>query len=120
MEKFCESLIEHATDFEKKKTIPSILFRMDLFGGAHSWGEGAERSPLSICHTYLTMIKLSTVISYLKKIKKIYESRDTPLEFSNICYFEKYRYRLHFNTEFLILLAFFNFLGTVLIHMVQF
>ena len=27
------------------------------------------------------MMKLSTVISYLKKIQKIYESHDTPLEF---------------------------------------
>ena len=34
-----------------------------------------------ICHTYPTMIKLGTVIPYPKKIQKIYESRDTPLEF---------------------------------------
>ena len=35
-----------------------------------------------ICHTYPAMMKLGTVIPYLKKIQKIYESRDTP---SNFC-----------------------------------
>ena len=40
-------------------------------------GRGAKRSLLLIiCHTYLTMIKLGTVITYLKEIQKIYESRD--------------------------------------------
>ena len=29
-----------------------------------------------------TMMKLGTVIAYLKEIQKIYESRETPLEFS--------------------------------------
>ena len=61
------------------------LFRMDFFGAAHGWGErggGAKRPPfLKICHTYPTMMKLGTVTPYLKKIQKIYESRDTPLEF---------------------------------------
>ena len=35
----------------------------------------------TICYTYPTMMKLDTVIPYPKKIQKIYESRDTPLEF---------------------------------------
>ena len=35
-----------------------------------------------ICDTYPTMIKLGTVIPYLKKIQQIYESRDAPFEFS--------------------------------------
>ena len=34
-----------------------------------------------ICHTYPTMMKLGTVIPYLEKIQKIYESHDTPSEF---------------------------------------
>ena len=43
-------------------------------------GEGAKRSPLpKICHTYSN--NFDTVIPYLKKIQKIYESRDTPREF---------------------------------------
>ena len=57
------------------------------------------------------MMKLGTVIPYLKKIQKIYESRDHvahPLSHANIsiflpevskfCYVKKYRYRLDFTT----------------------
>ena len=44
------------------------LFRMGLFGAAHGWGEGKKVSLLKICHTYPTMMKLGTVIPYLKKI----------------------------------------------------
>ena len=49
-------------------------------------GEGPESvpPPPKICHTYPTMMKLGTLIPYLKKIRKIYKSRDTrdtPLEF---------------------------------------
>ena len=55
-------------------------FRMDLFGAAH--GLGGQKTPLPrISHTYPTMMKLGTVIPFLKKIQKIYESPDTPLEF---------------------------------------
>ena len=43
---------------------------------------GAKRSPLyEVCHTYLTLMKLDTVIPYLKKIPKIDKSRDAPLGF---------------------------------------
>ena len=59
----------------------------------------------------------ATIILYLKKIKKIYKSRDTPLSFAdisifslkiiNFCYIKKYGCILHFNTQFLILLFFF-------------
>ena len=34
-----------------------------------------------ICNIYPTMIKLGTVVPYLKKIQKIHKSLDTPLEF---------------------------------------
>ena len=34
-----------------------------------------------ICHTYPTMMKLDTVIPYLRKIQKIYKSRNTSLKF---------------------------------------
>ena len=51
-------------------------------GGGGGGGGGAKRPPfLKICHTYPTMMKLGTVTPYLKKIQKIYKSRDTPLEF---------------------------------------
>ena len=56
---------------------------MGIFGAAHGWrGGGGKKAPLpKICHTYPTRMKLGTVIPYLKKIQKIYESRDTPPEF---------------------------------------
>ena len=38
-------------------------------------------SPYKICHVYPTMMKLSTVMPYLKKIPKMYGSRDSLLEF---------------------------------------
>ena len=56
------------------------LFRMGFFGAAHGWDGGLPPIP-KICHAYPTMIKLGTFIPYPKKIQKIYESRDTPLEF---------------------------------------
>ena len=43
---------------------------------------GWQKCPLfKICHRYPTVIKLGTVIVYLKRIKSIYELRDTSLEF---------------------------------------
>ena len=55
---------------------------MGIFGAGHGWGGGAKWSPLpKIYHTYPKMMKLGTVIPYLKKIQKMYKSRDTPLEF---------------------------------------
>ena len=53
-----------------------------LFWGCSRIGGGQKAPPLpKICHTYPTMMKLGAVIPYPKKIQKIYESRDTPLEF---------------------------------------
>ena len=52
---------------------------MGIFGAAH--GSGQHMGAAQICHTYLTMIKFDTVTPCLKKIQKIYESRDTPPEF---------------------------------------
>ena len=82
------------------------LFMMGLFGAAHGMGE-AENAPLpKICHTYPTMLKLGTVMSYLKKIKKInhvthllrsaYITILSP-KISDIFIIKKCRYRLHFN-----------------------
>ena len=43
------------------------------------WG---QKDPIpKICHIFSSVIKLGTVIAYLKKIQKIYESHDKPLEF---------------------------------------
>ena len=53
---------------------------MGFFGTAYGWG--GKKAPLSkICHTYPTMMKPGIVIPYPKKIQKINESRDIPLEY---------------------------------------
>ena len=49
--------------------------RMGIFGTAHVWEHP------KICHTYPAMVKLGTIIPYLKKIQNTYESRHTPHEF---------------------------------------
>ena len=61
---------------------------MGFFGTAHGWGAKRSHSLKSVTHI-LQMMKLDTAIPYLKKIKKIYESRDTPLEFCWHHYFFK-------------------------------
>ena len=43
--------------------------------------------PSPLCHIYPTMMKLGTVISYLRKIQKIYKSRDISLEF---CWYQHF------------------------------
>ena len=53
---------------------------MGIFGAAHGWGSAKAPLP-KIGDTDPTMMKFGTVIPYLEKIKKIYESRDTPSEF---------------------------------------
>ena len=69
------------TPFKFWKTL--TLFRMDFFGTVHGWRRGAKSPPLlpKICLTYPTIMKLGTVIPYLKTIQKLYESRDKHLEF---------------------------------------
>ena len=53
-----------------------------LFRGCSRMGGEPKRPHLpKICHTYPTMMKPGTVIPYPKKIQKLYESRDKPLEF---------------------------------------
>ena len=55
-----------------------------LFQGCSRMGRGGggKKRPLpKICHTYPTMMKIDTIIPYLKKIQNIYESCDTLPEF---------------------------------------
>ena len=91
---------------------------------------GRQKVPLpKICYTYPTMMKLGTLIPYLEKIQKQNNSRDTSLDFcrhqhfftisaiSKFCYIKKYRYRLHFDTLFVILLTFFESSKILLINM---
>ena len=54
---------------------------MGLFRAAHGWG-GPKRLPLSkIGHRYPTLMKLRTVIPYLKKNQNTHKSRGIPLGF---------------------------------------
>ena len=60
---------------------------MGLFGAAHGCGGGASPPPappplVKSSYIYPTIMKLATVIPYLKNIPKIYKSRETSLEFS--------------------------------------
>ena len=52
-----------------------------LFWDCSRMGATRRASLHKICHTYPTMIKLVTAIPYRKKIQKLYESHDRPLEF---------------------------------------
>ena len=52
---------------------------MGFFESAHGWEKGKKTHLPKICYTYPAIMELGTVIPYLKKIQKIYESRDTPL-----------------------------------------
>ena len=62
---------------------------MGIFGAAHGWG-WAKPPPLpKIFHIYPAMMKLGTVIPYLKKIQRIYESRDTHLSSAGISIFHR-------------------------------
>ena len=101
---------------------------MGFFRIAHGWRDQKCPPVRKICNTYPTMMKLDTVITYLKKTQKVYESCDTALSYAGIsicspelrkfCYIKKYRYRLHFDTSFLVLLTFLEHLKIVLINMV--
>ena len=51
------------------------------FRGCSRMEEGKKDPLPKICHTYPSMMKLGTVIPYLRKIQKIYESRDTTPDF---------------------------------------
>ena len=76
-------LVDGKVNIEGKCSQAALtLFRMGFFGAAHEWGgEGVKRPTLlKICHTHPAMMKLGTVIPYLKKIQKTYKSRVTPLE----------------------------------------
>ena len=57
------------------------LFRMDIFLDIFT---AAKSPPPKICHTYPTMMKLGTVIPWLKKIQKICESLTQTLRYADI------------------------------------
>ena len=72
-------------------TLTLTLSRMGLFRGCSQMGKGGEEGgklPTLKSVTYFpTMITLGTVTIYLKKIKTIYKSHDTRLEFCRYQHF---------------------------------
>ena len=61
-----------------KKWPVLTLFKMGLSGAANGWEVKTSPSLKSVTPAMMTF---DTVIPYLKKIQKLYKSRDTPLEF---------------------------------------
>ena len=94
------------------------LFRMGFFGASHEWGKRVNSPTLppppphpphpKICHTHASLMKIGTVIPYLKKTQKFMNLLMHPLcsadirilspEIGKFCYIKKHRYRLHFDT----------------------
>ena len=66
--------------FEEEEEEYSFLLQPRAFSGLPAV-EGGKGPLPNICHTYPIMMKLGTVLPYLKKIQKIYQSCDTPSEF---------------------------------------
>ena len=144
-----DSITKHLNSWEmsKKVRIQAASFTYNIFAGEKTTcmkvciprllTDGREpKSPLlpKICHTYTTKMKLGIVIPYLKKIPKIYESRDASLssadislssEISKFCYIRKYKCRLHFgyiiSNSFDLFLSLYRFLliNTVTILMIS-
>ena len=72
-----------------KQNVTSLLANMNInpiqdgpFRCCSGWGGEVQKGPLpeNLSHISYNM-KLGTVIPHPKKIQKMYESRDTPLEF---------------------------------------
>ena len=73
--------VNEIRDFKKSlKTINPI---QDGHFRCCSWMRGVKipRIVPKLCHTHPTMMKLGTAISYLRKSKKMYASRDTLPDF---------------------------------------
>ena len=67
-------------NFFEEKFLPSpclpasLLLRVTSYPIQDGPSRGCSKDPLpKICHTYPTMIKLNTVIPYLREIQKIFE-----------------------------------------------
>ena len=78
--------IEESSIFQQRRRTQGSFQYLSPIQDGHFRGcsrmEGGKKAPIpKTCHTYPTMMKLGTVIPYLKKIQKIYESRDTLSDF---------------------------------------
>ena len=94
---------------------------MGIFGAAHGWG--SQKAPLpKICHTYPKMMKLGTVIPYLRKVpKKIWITWHIPWVLLTSDFFHRRSANFvisrntDIDTKFLILLTFLESLKIFLI-----
>ena len=68
-------------DRRKKFTCSFNPIQDELFWACSRMGGGAKSPLPKICHTHPAMMKLCTVMRYLRTIQKIYKPRDTPLTF---------------------------------------
>ena len=73
-------------------TIFSWIFNLIQDGLFRSCSKmGSKKVPFSkICHTYPTIMKLDTAVRYLKRIHKIYKSRETP---HDLCWYQLFFHR---------------------------
>ena len=85
-----DSLSLSIKNLQKSKTKIQIFvlkllnpIQVGPFQGCSTMGgeEPKRPPPLKICHIHPTIMKLDTVIHFLKKIQKRYKSFDTPLTF---------------------------------------
>ena len=84
-------LLPNSLDLPSRKKDPHRLMSIADYGfnpiqdgffrGCSRMGLGFLAPLPKIRHTYPTTIKVGTVIPYLRKIQKMYESCDTSLEF---------------------------------------
>ena len=73
--------VSHFQLFGKESAVMAIKHaKFTLF--CHDGRGGGKKALLpKTCHTYLTIVKLGTLIPYLKKIQKTYKVCDTLLDF---------------------------------------
>ena len=76
---------KHTTSNEQLTFL--TLFRWAFSGLLTDGGRAKRPSHPKIWHIYPAVMKLGAVIPYLKKIQKIFESRDSQLEFCSHQYF---------------------------------
>ena len=104
------------------------LFRMGIFMAAHGWGDQKGPPSLKSVTHILQWWNLAQLYLTYRRSKRIYESRDTPPKFywyqhfftrnQQILLYKKYKYRLHFGTQFLFFLTFIESLRIFLIKLV--
>ena len=102
------------------------LFRMGLIGAAHGWGQnGLSSKNLShisynneIWHSLPHLLSLQKYINHVAYPLRSADISIFSTEISSFCYIKKLKFKLHFNTWFLILVTLFQSLKLVLWNMV--